>query len=784
MGTMSITDAVTESLEARLLGATAIETGIHTLDVVLSLQYRLHYHTLCGGLTSDVARVLKVDCKKLQVALDGSIAIAGDPDAFNVIEKILLNCLSIIAYFEKDPQTSSSLREAHGISVKSSKYKEFCQLLDLENLYYQSLLSDKHIVSPGSLLQCIKDIPSRSKGLFHSYLTKIASNLSKNITLKQLCKEYNYEGPLIWYLYLLSPQSKWTIEDDTYLLSLATTIVNESKFPMASQCNNKHLEQLHFFLQMYFETVTDIDLSRKWEQLIVLSIQRTFQSKNISRSAMAYFGRSTETLQESILNFNNYMKYCDKELELSKETRSTYIDPIEIIDSLTKILTKTTTTSSIKNIFDFEWTADSLQKNLVQLYSKYNLTIIEPKMAQKYLSIGTKLVLPITTSFILVSAWRTLYNIRSNNLDYLITNELPSYLCNAISLAMTHDPKRIGSSLQDLQFQYAYCLAQQRQIEPCINFLENAILESSPTFYKAWHLLALCRSIQEDKEISYKIICSVINAMDQDFEQKHYKKISNEEKWQYINIKITEIYLINEIFGNSDALESIPELLTHYNKLYPGKTGDETVSLSRSPQYLLQSIWLLAAQLYMNDPEHFDDAKGAIREAKKISEKFTNINVAITNGHLLMKLGKFTESFEEFESALHCDSLNVDAIISFAEFVFPNETSTTASEQQLIEYCKLNPYKQEDLKINEQNNDDYEKFFGNDINKSAAFARLKLLIDCSLNKSIDAYYSPEIWWYLSLIHEKYGNKQVTDTLLNCIQNKETAPLRSFKFCNY
>lgn len=153
-----------------------------------------------------------------------------------------------------------------------------------------------------------------------------------------------------------------------------------------------------------------------------------------------------------------------------------------------------------------------------------------------------------------------------------------------------------------------------------------------------------------------------------------------------------------------------------------------------------------------------------------------------------MKLGQFTESFEEFESALHCDNFNVDAIIGFAEFVFPNESSTTAAEQQLIEYCKLNPYKQEDLKTkkpnNNNHNDDYETFFGNDVNKSAAFARLKLLIDCSLSKSIDAYYSPEIWWYLSLIHEKYDNKQLTDTLLNCIQNKETAPLRSFRFCNY
>lgn len=781
---MSITDAVTESLEARLLGATAIETGIHTLDIVLSLQYRLHYHTLCGGLKSDVARVLKNDCQKLKVALDGSIAIAGDPDAFNVIEKILFNCLSIIAYFEKDPLTKQLLKEAYAITVKSSKYHEFCQLLDLENLYYQSLLSDKHIVSPDSLLKCIKDIPSRSKGLFHSYLTKIASNLNRDMTLKQLCTEYNFDGPLIWYLYLLSPNCKWTIEDDTYLLSLATTIVNGSKFPMASQCNNKHLEQLHFFLQMYFETVTNIELSTKWEQIIILSIQRTFQSKNVSRSAMAYFGRSTETLQESILNFNNYMKYSDKELELAKETRSIYINPIEIIDSLTKILTKTTTTNNIKNIFDFENIANSLQKNLIQLYTKYNLTIIEPQMAQKYSSIGTKLVLPISTSFILINAWSTLYNIRSNNLDYLITNELPSYICNAISLAMTHDPNHIGSSLKDLQFQYAYCLAQQRQIEPCINFLENAILENNPTFYKAWHLLALCRSIQEDKEISYKIICSVINAMDQDFEQKNFKKISNEEKWQYINIKITEIYLINEIFGNNDALESIPDLFTNYNKLYSNSNNDDTKSLSRSPQYLLQSIWLLAAQLYMNDPEHYEDAKGAIKEAQKKSDSFTNINIAITNGHLLKKLGKFTESFEEFENALNCDNLNIDAIIGFAEFVFPEETSTTASEQQLIEYCKLNPYKQEDLKKIEPNNDDYEKFYGNDVNKSAAFARLKLLIDCSLNKSIDAYYSPEIWWYLSLIHEKYGNKQVTDTLLNCIQNKETAPLRSFKFCNY
>ncbi|SMN17714.1 similar to Saccharomyces cerevisiae YGR198W YPP1 Cargo-transport protein involved in endocytosis [Maudiozyma saulgeensis] len=782
---MSITDAVSDALEARLLGASAIETGINTLDTVLSLQYRLHYHTLGNGLANDVARVLKSECRRLQVALDGSIAIAGDPEAYSIVEKTLLNCLAVIAYHQGDSESLPLLKQATKLKIgKSKSYAEFWKLLDLENLYYQGLINkDPKDLYISQLLRYINEIPLISHGLLHSYLTLIARKL-KTISLNQLCNDMKSQAPFVCYLYLLST-SKPSKDDDTFFLSLATKIVNNAKFPLASQSNDSNLEQLHVCLHHYFE-IEGLEFATEWNDLIISSLKRTFQSKIVARSTMSLngFNNTDDTIRECILSFNNYLKYSDKELELTSDTHDIYNDPIAIIDALTIILQRTTERDNITNIFDFEHVTELLQINLKKLYSKYHLGLVEPAIAQKYLSNSTRLVLPVTISCILIKAWRTLYNIRSASLDYLIANELPSYLCNSISLAMTNNNGNENPYLRDLQFQYAYCLAQQRQIEACIEYLENAILEAVPTFYKAWHLLALCRSIQEDKEISYKIICSVMNAMDQEFASIQFKNISQENKWQYIHIKITEIHLINEIFGTDEALESLPELFTSYHKLFGDSPKDEIKGpLSRSPEYLLQSIWLLAAQLYMNNAEHFEDAKGAIKEAKAVSNDFTNVNISITNGHLLFKLGKFTESISHFEDALHCDDLNVDAIIGFAAFVFPNDTTTSASEQQLIDYCKL----QNSEEVNEKNKfagDDYELFCGNDVNKSAAFARLKLLIDCSLNKSIDAYYSPEIWWYLSLIHEKYGNNEISDTLLNCIQNKETCPLRSFKFCNY
>lgn len=798
-----IVDSVREALEARILGASNIKSGIPTLDLALSLQFRLHYHVFGSGLKSNIGKVLLQEGNRLDTALNESISLIKDPESFNIVEKIIYNSIAIVHYYNNDIEEASKYLTASN-EVKSSSsiyYASFNRLLNLENLYYRGLVLERSAegkVNPiesssnlytENILKYISMIPIQSEGLLHSYLLLIARKINIQ-KFSELSKRLGSQNSIVCYLYALNISSIKNTDilknNETELFAIGTQILKASKFPMANEPNNKKLEQFNIFLQYYFkimENHKDILSLKDWKNFITSSMQKTFQSKNVAKAAMIFFSLTGEDKRESILNFVNHLKYFSKELELGpgNESLDEYNDPISIIDSYTFILQRSQVSDNIENLYNFSNSVDLLNSNLEKFYKDYGFHCIEPKESLEYLSNSTKLILPNLISDILILSWETLYQIRSSSLDYLVANELLSYLCNAMSLISTENTE--SRTLLDLQFQYAYCLAQQRQIEPSIAFLETAILETSPMLYKGWHLLALCRSIQEDKEASYKIICSVINAMEQDFEGKDYRKIPREDKCNFVNIKITEIYLINEIFGYKDALESLPNLFTVYNQLFDSNTKEtnENLSFSQSKEYLLQSIWLLAAQLYTNDLDHLTDAKEAISEALKVSQDFTNVNISVTNGYLLLKQGNLKGALQEFEEVLYHDDLNVDAIIGIAQLIFPAETTNSSSEKQLVDYCKLVPDK--NSKESKLDMEKHEMFFVNKVDKSAAFARLKLLIDCSLVKSIDAYFSPEIWWYLSLIHEKYGNKEIKDTLLNCIKNKETSPLRSFKFCD-
>ncbi|GMM55759.1 Ypp1 protein [Maudiozyma humilis] len=797
---MSHTDRVREALEARILGAPTSQSGIASLDAALALQFRLHYHLFGNGLKPEVARVLLKECTRLDTSMNESItmvaAAASDPGATSIVEKTLYNAMAAVQFYNGDSQgAQKSLAKAQAAERPAGKsYRSFLRLLELENLYYSGLVLDDSAKAAQlyaqRVLKCITKIPSASQGLLHSYLRLIARAIGTSgagiASLKQMCERVGASTPLVCYLYLLT--GNVDASDDAQLLEIAGKALAGAKFPMASESNSTLLEQTHVLLQVYFQSMqgsTHLIDTDKWHTLIITSIKSTFQSKYVARAAMAFFGVTGNT-PEAILNFNNYLKYSNKERELAKtDSVDKFIDPVAIIDSITFILQRSAPRDNIDKLYDFDATAALLKTNLDEFYGAYHLQYIDARESLQYLSNGTRLVLPRSTCQALIQSWETLYSIRARQLEYMLSNELSSYLCNAMALTAPED--KAEDQVLNLQFQYAYCLAQQRQIEPCIDFLENAVLEAAPMFYKAWHLLALCRSIQEDKEVSYKIICSVLNALEQEFTTSNYSGVKHEDKWQYINMKITEIHLINEIFGTPEALESMPELFTVYNNLFDESKSEnkktENMPFNKTKEYLLQSIWLLAAQLYMNGEEHIDDARGAIREARKVAKEFTNVNISVADGQLLFRQGEFKAALKLFEEALYYDDLNADAIIGFAQLVFPDETTNSASEQQLVDYCRLsdgteNPVTPKFDAV------EYDKFFGNRVDKSAVFARLKLLIDCALIKSVDAYFSPEIWWYLSLIHEKYGNREMKDTLLNCIKNKETCPLRPFRFCDY
>ncbi|QLG71012.1 hypothetical protein HG535_0B00500 [Zygotorulaspora mrakii] len=746
-------DTIVGALRSRLLGSGEFDTGYPALDTALRLQFRLHYHLLGKGVNNVVAQVLKDECSKLENELRASQSKSVDANVSQLALKIVSNARGVISYH------LGALNESKELLVQGAQvdivWAGFAEFLNLENLYYRGLCNNDTAVYAEELSNVVQDIPPESHGMAWHYLQLIF----KSMTRDQL-KTLPADSALTYLGNLVNGYC-----DENQLLTLIDPLLKESKFPQANESNNKKLIQFHVFLQYFFKSSDTF--SPKWYPFIVSSIEKTFQSIEISKCAMIYFGHQAEpVVKDSLLNFVNFVRYTERNFVINNEN---YDDVISLIDCFTFILNIVKNDSfNVSHVFNLSDSLDRLLSLLQFFYQKNNFSIMNENDSLNWLENSSKLLLPFTVSNALSDAWTILFSHKKSSLDLLLSNELTSYLANAMCVESSE------GKLCDLQFQYSYLLAEKRLIPAATKILKTVILEKNPDCYKAWHLLALCESIREDKESAFKIVCSVIEAMKETLAEKKLSKI---DRWQYIHLKLTQLSLIEEIFGTADALEMLPEIYELYGDLFPDDK-DEFASfgkeINQSKNYLLQMIWIFAANMFLRAESKSESCKNAIKEAENVTNAYKNLNCNIARGYMYLTEGGIKRSLKEFESVLFYDQYNVHAVLGLAEIIFPDESNQ--SEPSFQNYCDLIP-KEEHLATR-------KKVFVNELDESASCARLKFLLEYSITQSIDAYFTPEIWWYLSIIYNKFGDKSYKNALLNCIRYQETKPIREFKFCNF
>ncbi|QLL33587.1 hypothetical protein HG536_0E04980 [Torulaspora globosa] len=755
-------DAIERSLAARLLGAGEFNSGDAVLDRALRLQFRVQYHLFGAGMTAVVGQVLLDECEKVGGCLAAS---AREAQTSRLIDKVLHNTRGVLCFHLGEMEDAvTQLEAARAIGIG---YGEFGRYLELENLYYRGLCQDSPALYGSELAEVVEAIPDESQGLALHYLYAILEKLAKEANKTEMLKQL----PQTSSVGLMARHFSREIREKE-LLSLAQAVLQKAKFPQAKETNDVELERFHAFMSYYFRTQKSV--SAEWGDFIVASMQRTFQSVKVAKSAMLYFaktnGKATHSRRESVLNFINFARYAEKHYVISG---GTYQDVMSLIDCYSFVLRMARDESwNIESVFNVEETTNKLLKLLHFFYHEYNFPLMENAESLNWLENSSKLFLPRTVSRTLSEAWEVLYQVRAESLKHMVSNDLACYLSNAMCAA----PK--GSNLADLQFEYSYVLASQRKIEPAIKVLKSVLLEANPELYKAWHLLALCESIHENKEVSFKIVCSVLEAMKESLAENKLRIL---DRWQFIQLKLTQLSLIDELFGTLDASEMLPEVFELYSVLFPADTeefdriGDKC---KQSKEYLLQAIWIFAANLYMRLGDKVEDAKKAISEAEQVTDKFKNLNCDLARGYLKLINGEPRAALSNFETVLFYDPLNVNALIGFAQIIFPEELNE--SEAALREYWHL----EESNKGAHSAGGTTQQVFVSDLDKSAACARLKFLLEYAITKSIEAYHSPEVWWYLSSIYEKYEDQSYKASLLNCIRYKESDPIRAFQSCNF
>lgn len=708
--------AIKVALESRLCGSGDFKSGDSQLDAILNLHYRLSYHELDYNSKSSF--------QVYQVMLDKSLGFK----CKNTLERMILSNIKGIIYYRlnKIEQSLKCFDESKDSELVC--YTEFLIMLKLENFYYKGLSSCFHGLS---ICQLVTELPKKSNALTWYYLNLIITQ----IEITQLEKN----SPL-YLLKLLSSVS----EHDNQLLEFGEEILSKCTFPNATEANNIFLEQFHLVLHHYFLTSKKIN-TLKWTNFITKSMEKTFQSPIVTKTAMIFFIKENQLI-EATLNFANLINYSKQFFKLNND----YSDIVSLIESY-NILLRQKSLVDIDKIFNKKVIVIELQKLIEHFYHLFNIPLISKDKSLDWLSNSSRLKLPLSLSKILSESWAILYYYYENSLSKLLKYDLTYYLANFLSIC----------SDDELKFKYAYILSEMRQIELSIKFLKNGILNENPRDYKSWHLLALCESIQEDKNGSFKIVCSVIQAM-----LENLKSLSVNEKWQLIHLKITQLCLTHEIFGIREALEMLPETFELFMNVFPENSRDNIgPEHNQTKEYLLQTVWLFSATLYLNNNDYVN-SWDALSESEKVTNDFTNLNHNL--GKAYLSFGKNDQlALENLETVLFYDALNVDAIVGFGRLLFSDNT-----KEQLNDIYPQDIGNNTDVFISEEN-------------RSSAIARLKLLLEQVIEKDIIGYHTPEIWWYLSKIYEIYGDSERLEfSLWECIKFQELDPIRDFKFCNF
>lgn len=746
-----IEDPIEQALEARLLGAAEFDTTSRIFDKALYLQYRVQLHVRNGESTFlEALDSLINDCEALyRLILRQSVPLTISDHLLQIVKRIHLNCRGTCHFYAKNMDYKRAFEQSFRIWRDSgSSIQPFTQLLNLECLYY---LNDR--ISFSEIEKLIPVIPKAKHALIHEALQRLFS--SGKVKLD----EQNCNITLGWLMRLelheLGIENHFPVTEDL-VWKHGQALLKNSKFPLANESNNHDLDEFHLILQHFFQK-NKLKLSKSWDQFFAQSMRLTFQSENIAMAAMYYYGNSTQPNPYlSILNFNNFWKYNMKDYQLNDLEFHDPISVIEGLDFILRVCIEGKSKNDIDGLFSYSNIASQLEANLVRIYDNSRLP----------LDIDCKLVLPLKLSRTFISSWTTLYEIKKSSLSCLLNNEINLALQNGINLTKGVDTLEC----QDLLFRYALNLAYRRNLESAIKILEDEILAQDPLYYKAWHLLALCRSVDEDLDASYKITCSVLDAI-----RESDTLMTSAQKEQYVQLKITQVCIVERKFGVTFALDMIGEVWELYVTLMDPKKPRAAV--------LKHEIWCYIASLYLRSNQ-LDDVIEALDEAKKCIDYETS-DYQVIYGNLLFAQQRYQDALKIYEMLLGADEFNIEAILGLARLVCPDNEDITNNEVDLNKATK-DYYTLTEPAHDEQF--DYQRLlkdlFPTERDHSAAKARLELLIKCAIKKSIPAYHNARIWWYLASLHEKSGGQEYKLALLNCIKYQESEPIRDFSMADY
>jgi len=670
------------------------------------------------------------------------------------------------------------------------------------NNYVQSLFYRKHFLLASSY-HTLRDLEHEKEWLitgvnfFHKIPTlsniesfkwlnliyeKLLGFISAPVTISQLDSIFKHKNHIISFIdYSVDQGIKYDAKDlQNFAKSRSQELLSTTKFPKSDEVNNYELEE--FLSQVNDCKLVDPKLS---SELLERGINRTYQSHILLRSLTKNLLLLSKR-DEAYHSFEVYMDYIES---YYVQNNHSFNDILGILSTFKLILNDRFSNCDvsdvnvqdydryIKIVIKFEELLDAFYQDNELLKVDQDVDLLDD---ERLLNVNNEKL-----KLFLSEIWYTLAisNIKLYKSSQSLFPEHYTKLTKSISFfknAIYND-----SNNDEVLFQYVKFMATLRKIKESYKVLKKFLTKQTiknTTFFKSWHLLVLIVSIEENQDEAYKIINFLVNEVTDFIELS--TDLSLELKECFIQIKITQLAIIESLYGIEQCLDSLTELFGLYNQLFkdtlqsneassanqPSKqlhrtstmskiksirshkekpvnntTSKPKVNINFNQTQILQKIWLITSTIYYK-ANLIEDSEQAIVEAEKL-HKPTPESCSILG--MITSESRPDFALKEFEKALGMDGDYSMAIIGFANLVLSND-------------CYKN-----------------SKVFINEKDFNAAIARVKILLELSV-ENFDSSMISEIWFLLSKIYEKYGDKKrYRESLWKSIELEETRPIRDF-----
>ena len=389
-------------------------------------------------------------------------------------------------------------------------------------------------------------------------------------------------------------------------------LINSEHFPDASSSNSElddyvnnlyeSIEQFHHPIKPSKIKLVKGSTSKKF---LVNCTSKTYQSK-IVLTNLIYTLLNNNEYDEAYAAFNTLISYLDKD----QENKGGYInDILSIINVYAACIAKFNPTNS-EGIFKY-----TTRDTILTALGKYSERLIEylnaftefgdltydenreEELSFLYKKFNPNIPFSDKSELIeLISlAWYSLGYYYS----YLSSDASSSYeaLQSRINncLKFYHNSLTVNATGNQLYlFTYALALANSEKLTPAIK-LCKFILKRYPESFKTWNLLVLlltafeANNPKESRE-SEKFIIDALNIAGICI-SKNRKKLQTEVKHDILQLKLTQLAVLESIYGTSHILEYISEVFILYHELFEFDAGSAGKKVAEISKGIKDSKW-------------------------------------------------------------------------------------------------------------------------------------------------------------------------------------------------